>query len=390
MLWQHYVFRRGNGVYDLWDRLFENRTARLLYIAGRGFDTRAQAVMGQFLRNLRSSGCAIENAELVLISFAGYQLGDDLRSQTDANAQALRDHFRDVGTVSEITIGTSSADEEDLSASNALSIGTTSVLEKIVDQDHTDIILDVSSLPRVVYLALMTSILYALIPNRKAENPLWAKGVNFQVLVAEDPELDAKIRSEEPSNDLVVIPGFSSALNVESFRDWPVVWFPVLGEHRVSQLQKVMDSGSIPDFAEICPVLPYPSRNPRRADQLLIEYKTPLFDTRSTPATNILYAHESQPFEAYRQLYRAMDRYRESMAIIGGCRLLMTPLASKLITLGAGLACFEVQPIDSTANYRVAIPYAEPTRYVVSPGAFEQSRSEISTMLLTGGAYSPT
>lgn len=390
MLWQHYVFRRGNGVYDLWDRLFENRPVRLLYIAGRGFDTRVLVVMKQFLRNLRSSGCRIEKAELVLISFTGYHLSDHLRIQTEANAQALHDFFKDIGTVSEVTVKASSAGEDDLSASNALNIGTIRVLERIVDYAHTDIILDVSSLPRVSYLALMTNILYELIPDRKAENPLWANGVNFQVLVAEDPELDAKIRSEEPSNDLVVIPGFSSALNVESFRDWPVVWFPILGEHRVSQLQKIMDSGWIPDFAEICPVLPYPSRNPRRADQLLIEYKAPLFDARSTPTTNILYAHESQPFEAYRQLYRAMDRYRESMAVIGGCRLLMTPLASKLITLGAGLACFETQPIDAAANYRVSIPYAEPTRYVVSPGAFEQSRSEISTMLLTGSAYSLT
>jgi hypothetical protein len=82
-----------------------------------------------------------------------------------------------------------------------------------------------------------------------------------------------------------------------------------------------------------------------------------------------------------------MKRYRESMRIIGGCRLVVTPLASKLITLGAGLACFEMRPTGMDENYGVAIPYAEPTRYVISTQALLASKPEISAMLLTGDAY---
>ena len=103
-----------------------------------------------------------------------------------------------------------------------------------------------------------------LIPNKQAPNALFANGVNFQVLVAEDAALDAKIRSEDPSNELILIPGFSGALHAESFQDWPLVWFPILGENKVSQLEKVM-ALAIPANAEICPVLPHPSRDPRRA-----------------------------------------------------------------------------------------------------------------------------
>jgi len=145
-----------------------------------------------------------------------------------------------------------------------LRLSTATVLQHVTNQ--TDIILDVSSLPRVVYLALMTGILDKLIPDKTAPDALLAKGVNFQVLVAEDAALDGKIRSEDPSNDLVIIPGFSSALHAESVQDWPMVWFPVLGENRVSQLEKVMALASIPTSAEICPVVPHPSRDPRRAD----------------------------------------------------------------------------------------------------------------------------
>jgi hypothetical protein len=253
--------------------------------------------------------------------------------------------------------------------------------------DQTDIILDVSSFPRVVYLALMTNILNRLIPDKKVPAALAASGVNFQVLVAEDADLDAQILAEDPSNDPVFVPGFSSAVQAESVQDWPLVWFPILGEHRVNQLQQIMKSNLIPDEAEICPVLPHPSRNPRRADRLLVEYKEPLFDKRQTPTSGILYAHESHPFEAYRQLLQAMRRYRESMTILGGCRLVVTPLGSKLITLGAGLACFEMRPQDLNAKYGVAIPHAEPMRYLVSAAALTSSVPEICCLLLTGEAY---
>ena len=148
-----------------------------------------------------------------------------------------------------------------------------------------------------------------------------------------------------------------------------------------------MAIGIIPESAEICPVLPHPSRDPRRADKLLVEYQRPLFDARQTPTTNILYVHERHPFEVYRQLLKSMNHYKESLGIIEGCRLVVTPLASKLITIGAGLACFEMRPLDVNANYGVAIPYVEPTRYDVPISALETATPEISMLLLTGDAY---
>ena len=139
--------------------------------------------------------------------------------------------------------------------------------------------------------------------------------------------------------------------------------------------------------AEVCPVVPHPSKDPRRAANLLVEYRGPLFDSRKTPTSNILYAHESHPFEAYRQLLGAMQRYENSMSIMGGCRLVMTPLGSKLITLGAGLACFEMRPSDWNARYGVTIPHAEPRRYFASVESLRKSTPEISLLLLTGQAY---
>lgn len=82
-----------------------------------------------------------------------------------------------------------------------------------------------------------------------------------------------------------------------------------------------------------------------------------------------------------------MKRYKRSLSVLGGCRLVVTPLASKLMTLGAALACFEMKLESVGAGYAVAIPYAEPKRYVASAVAIRASRPEVSAIILTGEAY---
>jgi len=171
----------------------------------------------------------------------------------------------------------------------------------------------------------------------------------------------------------------------EALRDMPLVWFPILGENRVPQIEKV--EASIPTDAEICPILPHPSRNPRRGDELLAAYDGVLFARRETPLSNIVYAHEAHPIEAYRQLLGAMMRYRKTMSVIGGCRLVVTPLGSKLITIGSTLACFEMKLLSADRKSSAAIPYAEPTRYVVDLASLHASRPEVSALVLTGDAY---
>lgn len=388
-LWNRYVFCRGAETQDMWDQMFqqrrlEGRSVRLLYVCGRGFDVRAQVVMNQFVDSLSGSACSIAKAELILVGFSGYLLSEELERQTEENAAALEGRFATIGSARTIVIGTSGEGEDDLSASTALRRGTSEVLAAVTDQ--TDIVLDVSSLPRIAYLSLMLALLQRLIPTHQGLSPLGAGGVNLQVLVGEDAALDSLIRSEDPSNEPVLIPGYASALQTESTQEQPLVWFPILGENRATQLQKVM-AELIPRNAEICPVLPHPSRDPRRGDRLLIEYKGPLFDMRETPLTNVLYAHEGNPFEAYRQLLGAMKRYRRSLSIFGGCRLVVTPLASKLMTLGAALACFEMKLESAGAGYAVAIPYAEPKRYVASVFDIRASRPEVSAIVLSGESY---
>jgi hypothetical protein len=384
MLWQHYVFRRGTGVSEMWDRFYRERAVNLLYIAGRGFDPRAQITIGSFVRSLKSSSTNVLTADLLLIRVDRYELDADLKEATEVNAKNIRETFGTVGQISDLKLEFGAEGGDELSTSNALR----RIVDAIAAQlpGRTDVVLDVSSLPRVVYLAIMTGLLHRLVPDKDRPNALAAEGVNFQVLVAEDSRLDTAIRSEDPNSDLVTIPGFSTAMYAESMQDWPMVWFPILGENRLGQLNMVMSAAPAIRDAEICPIIPHPSRDLRRAERLLIEYKPILFDALQIPVSNALYVSESNPFEVYRQLLGAMERYRKSLTILGGCRLAVTPLSSKLVTLGAGLACLEMR-LGNTGGYGVAIPYPEPMRYLASKTDLASANSEVATLVLTGSAY---
>jgi hypothetical protein len=140
---------------------------RVLYITGRGFDVRAQVVMREYVASLQSAGRKVDSAKLLLVGFSGYELEKDVQALTDENAVALETIFSPLGSVETITMGGSSSygDDDDIGASNSLRLGVRQVLLAVTDQ--TDIVLDVSSLPRVAYLALLTSLLEKLVPEKK-------------------------------------------------------------------------------------------------------------------------------------------------------------------------------------------------------------------------------
>lgn len=227
MIWDNYVFRRGADVEELWDQMFaerrqSGRPIRLLYVTGRGFDVRATKVLERFVDRLKASDCEIEKAHLLFVGFSGYQLSRELRAQTQKNEAEMLANFEGVGTSHTVMIGGAAEGEDDISSNVALRRGADEILKSVTDQ--TDIVLDVSSLPRVAYVTILLSLLARIIPEGNKNGGLSADGVSLQVLVAEDAQLDSKISSEDPSNDLTLIPGYSWNRNRKSpwfgFQSW--------------------------------------------------------------------------------------------------------------------------------------------------------------------------
>lgn len=46
-----------------------------------------------------------------------------------------------------------------------------------------------------------------------------------------------------------------------------------------------------------------------------------------------------------------------------------------------------MRPVGLNAKYGVAIPHAEPRRYIASVASLRESKPEVSVLLLTGEAY---
>ena len=201
-------------------------------------------------------------------------------------------------------------------------------------KEFTDIFVDVSSLPRSVYFPVIAKLLFLLDSMDGGAKP------NLFVLVSESAALDAHITEEGIDEDADYIHPFRGAAERESAAGRPRVWFPLLGENQTVQLKRIYD---LVNPAEICPLLPAPSVNPRRGDELVMEYRELLFDQLRVEARNFIYASETNAFEAYRQLRRAILHYGKALKPLGGSNAVISANSSKLLSVGALLAAYELK-----------------------------------------------
>ena len=105
------------------------------------------------------------------------------------------------------------------------------------------------------------------------------------------------------------------------------------------------------EYQEICPMVPFPSINERRADEILIKFRKQLFDIWKIEKKNIIYASETNPFQVYRRICETVDHYSNVLQPLNGdeqdvtksCRFVFTALTSKLMAIGTFLAAFNLK-----------------------------------------------
>ena len=243
----------------------------------------------------------------------------------------------------------------------------------------TDIFVDVSSLPRSVYFPVIAKLLFLLDSMDGSSKP------NLFVLVSESAVLDAHITEEGIDEDADYIHPFRGAVERESAAGRPKVWFPLLGENQIVQLKRIYD---LINPAEICPLLPAPSVNPRRGDELVMEYRELLFDQLRVEARNFIYASETNAFEAYRQLRRAILHYGKALKPLGGSNAVISANSSKLLSVGALLAAYELK----RAGVNIAIAHVEAHGYTMRESEASNldelaNESRLHGLWLSGDCY---
>lgn len=248
-------------------------------------------------------------------------------SGKDAELHALRNERELADLVSTLGVELVSVDLPDASDRRRAGLLLAQKLSSNIGSDH--VVIDISALPKSVYFPLVASFLM--------RGQRGAAHLELQVLVTENPDLDDAI-GREGTLSASHFGGFQHGLNLETFTAGPRVWAPVLGPDSSSQLEAIHDR-LMP--TEICPVLPFPARNPRRGDDLFTEYRRLLVDTFEVESGNYIYADESNPFDLYRTLCRLHQRYRDSLKPLGESTVVLSTHASKTLSVGVLLAAYE-------------------------------------------------
>ena len=363
MRWDPYVLIEDGRLEDFWRGHLATFKRNVLWLIGKGFDRRALKALRRF--------CALDaNPNVWLLTFKdGQPEGERSRDLTTKNYDELLT-LVDRANISELSI-----DIELNGQPNSTSKNTRRALASqgmLTDVD--DIVIDISAMPRTVAMSAIAQLLYDVDSEASA-----SRSTNVHVVVAESVSADSQAVGNL-MDEVSSLDGFSGRLNEETTEGVPRVWFPILGEQQHDRLRLIQDHLD-PD--EICPLVPFPSRDPRRGDRIIAEHMELLFDEFQVEPSNVLRVSEFNPFEAYRQLYTTIDRYNESLSELGGCKAFVSPLSSKLLSVGALLACYDHQFGErESSRPNVGIRYVETAAYA-DPSEVELE-SKLYSMWIVG------
>ncbi|MBI2266243.1 MAG: hypothetical protein HYU64_13925 [Armatimonadetes bacterium] len=372
--WRNYVMESGPRLQTFWRAHFQAER-NVLFVLGKGFDRR----MCLGLQSLMDAG-GTGNRDVVAIHFDEGASSPSKTYWQDVNTNwaELQGMVEGKGVLTTKPLKMWSDDGRRIGSRNAARLF--SDLHEF--KGYTDIMLDISALPRGVYFPLIAKILYILdegVADKGSKQP------NFHVVVAENAKLDRRIQDEGVDDTATYVHSFGGDLEMEATADRPKVWIPVLGERQATQLVRVYELVK-PD--EIAPVLPSPSLNPRRSDDLLLEYREILFDRLKVEASNFIFASERNPFEVYRQIRRAVLHYNNALRPLGGCKTVLSAFTTKLLSVGALLVAYELK----RAKASVGLAHVECQGYTIEGGTQgdeANAGSELFGLWLWGECHEP-
>jgi hypothetical protein len=341
-----YSARGVDEVTELWE---QRQLKRSVMVVGAGFDPRA-AVAYEVISGSASAPVDLLRCELPMPTqpeTTEFAAGNRVR--LDAAATACG---------GEVT-------EHSPPQSSGMAIAR-SLLTSGVFQNYGDVIVDVSAMPRSVYFPLIRGLL-DLVDSKTWQGQL-------HVVACDNPVVDELVTGEgveAPS----ALPGFT---DIDADEATTTIWVPVLGEGEAARLD-VLYEDLRP--AEICPVLPFPAANPRRADNLIKEYREFLLASERVEVRNFIYAQESNPFDLYATLSSLNAEYADFLAPLGRTRMVLSAHSSKLLSVGVLLTAFE---------HHLEVRHASPSVYGIRDAealAGLESQDYVVDLWLTGEPY---
>ena len=347
--WDSCISHRGNEIDRFIAEYFALSPKCILLVGGAGFDPRASEVAAK----LASSGGLIRGLFLKeerpdpspkLVKKAQKSL-ENLRRAVREHRVAKLDIFGTDGAV----IGGREAVEE---------------IRKEKIDGITDVAVDISALsigtsfPIIQYLVEKSNM----------------KKFNLHLFVSHNPDIDDAITPNSSDVPGYVL-GFKGNTENDEAEETTKLWLPQLPKRKTSAL------ASLHSFVEphdICPILPFPAGDPKATDRLVAAYLNEFENRWSVDASNIVYADESDPLDLYRTILRLGDLRKKVFAEVGGSQLVLSPLGSKVLALGALMAAIE---------HDLPVAYLEAVGYEIEGECDNLGQSEMIHIWLEGDVY---
>lgn len=245
---------------------------------------------------------------------------------------------------------------------------------------HTDLILDISAMPARVYFPIVRRIL-SWIDADKVRSPTSGR-INMHLVTSENPAFDDAIRGRIIDDTVTYMHKFAARLHSQANSELPKVWIPLLGRGRSKQLDMIYRQ--VEGLVEFCPVFPMPSTDPYRSKNLLVEHKNLLMDSMGTSPKDYVYCHESNPFDVCRKIYDTAELYCDLFKPIGGCKIVISPMSNKLMSVGALLAACELL----TNNLDAGVVIVAARGYEVVDDVFDKPGTPVPySLCLAGESY---
>lgn len=332
--WDPCIYHQGKQAEAFFRDYFSDPSRRVLLVAGAGFDPRSPQVCEMFAEAAqgRVDGLFLREERPMPVR--------ELFSRADANQEQM---LRAIP-------GANVRSFDVFSGDNAVIGGRAAVaLVSEIPASITDVVIDVSALSVGVAFPLIRH-LFELVG---ASND----GRNLHVVVVDDPTTDGAIRGV-PCDRVSPVHGFRGRWGHHSLSGSAILWMPQLSHGKQPILQRIHQvlCEAQPDTV-VCPILPFPSSNPRLPDELIEEYADELQSGWAVDARDLIFAGEKSPLDLYRTILRIDDARSRVFENVGGSQIVLSPLGSKALSLGALMAALErgftimhVESIGYTTN----------------------------------------
>lgn len=322
---------------------------QVLLILGHGFDPRACKVAEVLTK-------AAPSLTVCLVDYNETSIGKDSKndSRSRKNCEDLREICQNA-TLFEQPIPMYRGD-----GPKKLLVISESVRDKFNKEflsGYQTIVVDVSAMPRGVGYSII-----------KRLTDIKGETQKLCVAVCENSKFDDMIRPVIVDESAEYLPGFNTFSMQLEQDDGETVWFPALGPDDATSFH-IIDNYLKP--VEICPVIPFPSKDIQRGERILRSCGEALFRERNVEKRNIIYVPENHPLWVYQKLYDTVRYYEKALHIDQDrdrvIKYAFSSQSSKLIDIGVLLAIMDLSRegvkagmvVVENQGYQAEDPYPE-------------------------------